>query len=410
MHKKLRFLIIDDSKTILMTYTLLLEQAGHEVIALTSCDQALETIIKTQPDCVLCDLMLPGMDSLEFFKEVRSHKSIKQPTFIVISGKQFEYDRRRAQDAGIDAYMTKPINETTFVKELVSHIEGRMIIKFWGVRGTLPVPGTKSLRYGGNTNCITLNIANEENFIFDAGSGIKELSNYIIREKLQPYKAKIFISHPHYDHINGIPFFMPLYLNGNEFEFLGPDQGNLTLQACLSGQMDSVYFPVTMNEFSSTVSFRSLTEESFMIDDVKVDTILLNHHGRCLGFRIQHKETVFCYVTDNEIYFRDDKQHYNQDEVDRLIKFMYKADILIIDATYTDTEYPEKIGWGHSPLSMVVDVADQARVKLLCLHHHDPDQTDEDIDKKLAIANAILEKRKSSTICIIPAEGDEIIV
>lgn len=410
MSNKLRFLIIDDSKTILLTYRLLLEQAGHEVIELTTCDKALEVIEEKKPDCVLCDLMLPGMDGLEFFGKVRKLENIKQPTFIVISGKQFEYDRRRAREAGIDAYMTKPINEATFVNEVMSHVEGKMIIKFWGVRGTLPVPGSKSLKYGGNTNCVTLNIANKQNFIFDAGSGIKELSNYILREKLVPYKAKIFISHPHYDHINGIPFFVPLYMKGNDFEFLGSDQGSVTLEKCLSDQMDSVYFPVTMNEFSSTVTFKSLTEEAFKIDDIDVDTILLNHPGRCLGFRITYKGKVFCYITDNEIYFKDDKQRYNEEEVTRLIKFIKDADILVIDATYTDEEYPKKIGWGHSPLSMVVDVADQAKVKLLCLHHHDPDQCDEDIDKKLLAAQAILDARKSSTKCIIPCEGDEIII
>ncbi|HTM63057.1 MAG TPA: response regulator [Gammaproteobacteria bacterium] len=408
-NKKLRFLIIDDSKTILMTYTLLLEQAGYEVIALSSCDQAIETILKEQPDVVLCDLMLPGLDGIEFFKKIRSETDIKQPVFIVISGKQFDYDRRRAKEAGVDAYLTKPINEATFVEEILSHVECKMTIRFWGVRGTLPVPGSKSIKYGGNTNCISLNIANKQNFIFDAGSGIKELSNYILREELIPYKAKIFISHPHYDHINGIPFFVPLYMKGNEFEFLGSDQGSVTLEKCLSDQMDSVYFPVTMNEFSSTVSFHSLNEETIMIEDIQVDTILLNHPGRCIGFKITYKGKVFSYITDNEIYLKNDTQRYNKDEVDRLISFIRDSDVLVIDATYTDAEYPRKVGWGHSPLSMVIEVADLAHVKLLCLHHHDPDQTDDDIDKKLETAKKLLTDRKSATIVVIPKEGDEIV-
>ena len=145
------------------------------------------------------------------------------------------------------------------------NVSTQMVIKFWGCRGTLPVSGAKSLKYGGNTNCITLTIANKHNFIFDAGSGIKELSNYLVKEKKFPYKAKIFISHPHYDHINGIPFFVPLYMKGNEFDFLCSHQGAISLEQCLSKQMDSVYFPVTMNEFSSTVTFHSLTEQTFQI-------------------------------------------------------------------------------------------------------------------------------------------------
>ena len=410
MERKRRFLIIDDSKPVLAVYTELLEHAGYEVTALTSCDNALELVIETQPDCILCDLILPGLDGLEFFKLVRREKNIKQPTFIVISGKQFKFDRRHALDLGVDAYLTKPINHETFVSDLIAIIDGEMTIKFWGCRGTLTVPGEKSLKYGGNTNCVTLNISNKHNFIFDAGTGIKELSNFIVKEKLLPYRAKIFISHPHYDHINGIPFFVPLYMRGNEFEFLGSDQGGVTLKEYLSGQMDSVFFPVTMNEFSSSVSFRSLTEETFTIDNILVHTILLNHPGRCLGYKIQYNDKIFCYITDNELYFKDDKKHYNQEQVDRLIDFIKHADMLIIDATYTDKEYQNKVGWGHSPISNVVEIADIAKVKLLCLHHHDPDQDDEAIDKKLEMAQDILNNKKSSTRCIIPREGDEIII
>lgn len=379
-------------------------------MALSSCEEAEATIVREQPDVVLCDLMLPGLDGIEFFQKIRHQRLAKQPVFIVITGKQFDYDRRRAKEAGVDAYMTKPINEDTFVQEILSHVGGNMTLRFWGVRGTLPVPGPKSIRYGGNTNCITLNVANKQNFIFDAGSGIKELSNHIMKEKLLPYSAKILISHPHYDHINGIPFFVPLYIKGNEFEFFGADQGNVTLQKCLSDQMDCVYFPVTMNEFSSTVSFHSLHEEVVMIDDIRVETILLNHPGHCLGYKVTYKDKVVSYITDNEIYCKDDTKHYNKEEVERLINFIRDSNVLIIDATYTDEEYQKKIGWGHTPLSMVIDVADRAHVKLLCLHHHDPDQSDDDIDKKLTTAQTLLSERHSTTTVIIPKEGDEIIV
>lgn len=408
MERKLRFLVIDDSEPTLATYTELLQKAGHEVTALTSCEHALAEITRLQPDCVLCDLMLPGMDGLEFFKQLRTSNQIKQPAFIIISSKQFDFDRRMALDSGVDAYLTKPIDPATFVSEVISHIHGHMHVKFWGVRGTLPVPGKRALKYGGNTNCITLDIGKKHHFIFDAGTGIKELSDYIIRQNIHPYHAKIFISHPHYDHINGIPFFRPLYMKGNTFQFLGSNQGDVTLQQYLSSQMDSVYFPVTMNEFTSSISFRSLKEETIMIDDIKVQTLLLNHPGRCLGYRITYKHKIFCYITDNELYMKDDLEHFNVEQVDRLIAFIKNADMVVIDSTFSDEEYKSKIGWGHSPLSNVVDVADRANVKLLCLHHHDPSQSDHDIDMKLKHANDILQERHSHTRCIAPHEGQEI--
>lgn len=409
MAKKLRFLIIDDSKAMTMQHTLL-QQAGHEVVSFHSCKEALEKIRTTHPDCIICDLTLPDMDGIDCFKKIRAEPDIEQPAFIIISNTKFNYDRRRAIEAGVDAYMTKPINPETFVNEVISLVDGKITIKFWGVRGTLPVAGTRSLKYGGNTNCVTLEIANKHNFIFDAGTGFKELSNHIIREKKFPYKAKIFITHPHYDHINGIPYFVPLYKNGNEFEFLGADQEKLTLQQCLSNQMDTVYFPVTMEKFSSKVSFRSLKEESFDIDDIHVDTIFLNHPGRCLGFRVTYKEKIFCYITDNELYYPSDDENYDHNAVERLIQFVQNADVLVIDSTYMDSEYVKKVGWGHSPLSSVIDVGDRAKVKLLCLYHHDPDQSDENIDTKLALAKDMLKSRHSTTKVIAPHEGEEIAI
>ena len=141
-------------------------------------------------------------------------------------------------------------------------MEDRICIQFWGVRGTLPVSGKKTNRYGGNTSCVTLKYDNHF-FIFDAGSGIKELSNYLIEKNQFPLYAKIFITHPHYDHINGLPFFEPLYKEGNKFEILGCSQNEKNIENLISGQMDTVYFPITIDEFSANLSFRDIEEESF---------------------------------------------------------------------------------------------------------------------------------------------------
>ncbi len=284
-----------------------------------------------------------------------------------------------------------------------------MDVEFWGVRGTFPVPGKKSEYYGGNTNCVTLQIPNNKNlFIFDAGTGIKELSNYLVRKNQFPIDCKIFISHPHYDHINGIPFFAPLYMEGNHIEFIGTHQHSASLEKTIAAQMDSVYFPITINEFSADVTFHEVKhDETFYIDDVKVDTILLNHPGRCIGYRIQYQGKMFCYITDNELYPEDSPQ-YSENEVKKLIQFIEHADILVIDSTYLDEEYHRKISWGHSPLTRVIDVAHRANVKLLCLYHHDPDQYDADIKMKWERAVEQLKKLHSTVQCIAPKEGEKI--
>ena len=284
-------------------------------------------------------------------------------------------------------------------------IEGNITVTFWGVHGTLPVPGRKTVRYGGNTSCISIEFPNGAFFIFDAGTGIKELSNYLISEKQALTKANVFISHPHWDHINGFPFFAPLYTKGNWFEICGPSNGGMSMRELISGQMDGIYFPINIKEFDATVSFSNLGEKRFDIDTIEIQTMFLNHPGQCLGYRLNYGGRSICYVTDNEMY-PESNRLYSESYIKKLADFVAGTDVLITDCTYTDAEYEAKIGWGHSSVNQVVELADRAKVKKLYLFHHDPDQTDDDIDDKLKMAQVLLEKRGSSTICIAPKEGE----
>ena len=154
-------------------------------------------------------------------------------------------------------------------------ISDDVTVKFWGVRGTLPVPGPKTLRFGGNTSCVSLTLPRGRFFIFDAGSGIKNLSDDLIARGAERIEASIFISHPHWDHINALPFFVPLYHQGNHFDIYGADHADISLRDLVSAQMDGVYFPVTVREFSSSVEFHGLGEGDYEIDGVSVKTMYL---------------------------------------------------------------------------------------------------------------------------------------
>jgi phosphoribosyl 1,2-cyclic phosphodiesterase len=281
----------------------------------------------------------------------------------------------------------------------------RISCTFWGVRGTLPVPGRKSLRYGGNTSCVSLSFDNGELFVLDAGSGIKELSSDLMSRRRGPLDAKIFITHPHWDHINSLPFLAPLYAHGNEFEICGPTNGDQGMRELVGVQMDGVFFPITMREFGSRVLFRDLTEETTRVGDIEIRTMLLNHPGRCLGYKIDYRDRSVCYVTDNELVPPGTPRH-DPAYLERLIGFVRRTDVLITDTTYTDEEYRDKVGWGHSAVGQVVRLAHRAEVKSLYLFHHDPEQTDDHIDEKLAHARGMLEQLGSKTECIAPAEGD----
>lgn len=286
--------------------------------------------------------------------------------------------------------------------------KGTFLVQFWGVRGTLPVPGKDTVLYGGNTNCITLQFKNDF-FIFDAGTGIKNLENFLIKKKKLPIKATIFITHPHYDHINGIPFFTPLYMKGNKFDFYGPNHDDKQIKQLISNQMNNIYFPVTIKEFSADIAFHHLTEETFKMGELQISTFVLNHPGRCLGYRVQYKNKIFCYITDNELYCENSPQ-YKQQDVDKLIDFIHDADLVVMDATYSDERYACKQGWGHSCVSRVIDVADKAHVKLLCLHHHDPEDTDKTIARKVKTAKAILKARHSKTRCMAAKENQSVMI
>lgn len=403
MNQKLKFFIVDDDRIFIKLLTKFLKAEEQSVSSNTSSISALPEIIEQKPDCIILDIMMPDMDGLELLKRLRSESSLDETKIIVVSAKSYEFDRKRAFTFGTDGYITKPVDPKKVVGQIQRIIEDLIELTFWGVHGTLPVPGDQTTKYGGNTPCVSIEFSKGNLFIFDAGSGIKVLSNHLMAENRPLIGAKIFISHPHWDHINALPFFMPLYMQGNEIEICGPAHGDVTMRELISDQMGGVYFPINIKEFGAMVTFRDLMEEEFEIDGIKIKTMLLNHPGQCLGYRVEYKGRSICYVTDNELYPKSN-QFYSEDYMNKLTAFVMNTDALITDCTYNDEEYNSKIGWGHSAIEQVVDLANRARVKTLYLFHHDPDHSDADIDVKLETAQAMLKKRKSATRCVAPKE------
>ncbi len=278
-------------------------------------------------------------------------------------------------------------------------------VTFWGVRGSLPAPGPRTLRYGGNTSCVTLAIEGEPLFILDAGTGIKQLSRTLVAEgRAQGFSARILITHPHWDHINALPFFAPFYMAGNDFEVFGARNGEITVRDTVSAQMDGVYFPVTIKEFAAHMSFHDLQEGTIQLGKVSVGTMLLNHPGKTLRYRFDLRGRRVCYITDNELYLPDNPKR-DEGYVDMLAEFCRGADVMIADTMYRDHEYPAKVSWGHSCPSQVADLAHRANVKGLYLFHHDPDQDDDAVDLKLGETEAHLERLGADTVCVCPAEG-----
>lgn len=248
-----------------------------------------------------------------------------------------------------------------------------MFVRFWGVRGSTPTPQKENLRYGGNTSCVELR-TRDGIFIFDCGTGLRLLGNALRKEHgRRPIEAHVFLSHYHWDHIQGIPFFVPLYSRDNSFVFHSFRSIETDVQRALEDQMTNPYFPVDMAAMRARRHFFEIGEEKFSCNGLNIVTRRLNHPQGCLGFRIEHRGKTLVYATDNEP---------GDPRGDRNVRNLAEgADIFIYDSQYTPHEYRKaKKDWGHSTWREAVKIAREAKVKKLVLFHHDPDHNDRMID------------------------------
>ena len=251
-------------------------------------------------------------------------------------------------------------------------------VRFWGVRGSLPTPGKETARYGGNTACVEVRCGSRI-FIIDMGSGARPLGNDLFKEA--PLQATILISHYHWDHICGIPFFGPFYDARNCFDLYGEGRRRKGLKSILSGQMHYPYFPVGLETFQALMRYHTITAgNDLAMGEVKVRTAPLNHPQSCVAYRIEYAGKSVVYCSDNE----------HQEEMPKsLAKMIDGTDMLIYDAAYTDDEYSgrtgtgSKVGWGHSTWDEAIRLTRHLHVKKLFIFHHDPLHSDRILDRLL---------------------------
>jgi phosphoribosyl 1,2-cyclic phosphodiesterase len=286
-------------------------------------------------------------------------------------------------------------------------------VKFWGTRGSIPTPGNRTKRFGGNTSCVEIR-SGEHVLICDAGSGIRELGADIMTRGLSPIVTHLFLTHAHWDHIQGFPFFVPAYVPQSQCHIYGINEGDDRFYRLLSGQMTSDYFPVSFAELRANIHPCYLKGGAGQIGDIRVATMALEHPGGCLGYAFSRDNVKVVYATDNEIdrllsvAARSGGAH---GEIRRapavLVDFARNADLLIADGQYTDAEYLGKVGWGHSSCITVVDLAVQAGVKQLAIFHHDPARSDADVDQLIETCRKRAAELASDLIVFGAREGVE---
>ena len=370
---------------------------------------------------------------------------IEQPKIIVTTGSVYATDRRSAIEVGADEYLVKPFKADDLIR-ILDFGQGRRPVaasaprppvtaytslptdqpprlKFWGVRGSIPTPGPGTVWYGGNTSCVEVR-ADGEIIILDAGSGIRPLGLALAQEfNDQPITLTLLITHTHWDHIQGFPFFTPAYNPQNKLRVLGYEGAREGLYSTLTYQMESPYFPVSLQHVPGNIDVTELKELEFFVGRVRVEAVFVNHPGICVGYRLFTSAGSIAYVPDNEPFQRMRSHARGQKTLDRLealnfasdqdqkiIHFLQDADVLIIDSQYDDDEYQSHVGWGHGCVEDVVALALFAKVKQLFLFHHDPDHDDAQISRMVGWARRLVALQGETLTIDAAREGLEFVL
>ncbi len=261
-----------------------------------------------------------------------------------------------------------------------------MQLRFWGTRGSLATPGPATLKFGGNTSCVELRADDGTLVVLDCGTGAFPLGQALLRQGSAGSYGSLLISHTHWDHIQGFPFFAPLYVPGNEWHVYGPGGLGIQLQEALAGQQEYRYFPVTLDALGASMHFHDLAEGQFNAGGVQVRTCYLNHPAVTLGYRLTRGSATVVYATDHEPHWSNPSDPSGESvsvhsEDLRHVSFLAGADLVIHDAQYRLSDFPTKSGWGHTPAERAVDYCVAAGVKQLALFHHDPMRSDEQLER-----------------------------
>lgn len=276
--------------------------------------------------------------------------------------------------------------------------EVTLTVTFYGVRGSTPCPCETNLRYGGNTACVALEAPGCEPIVLDLGTGLRYWGDTLPQDG--SFRGAALITHLHWDHVQGLPFFVPVDRPGAQFDIYGPPQDGLTLEQAFEDFMRPPYFPVRFRDLRGDIRFHDVTDTDIAIGDAKVKVRSVPHVGLTNGYRIEMGGAVVAYISDHQ-----QPQDGSLTVADHVVELCEGADVLIHDAQYTPAEFAEKRHWGHCTVEYAVEVASVSKVKTLCLFHHDPSHGDDAVDAMLDRALASRNGTKSPTEILAAAEG-----
>lgn len=398
----------------------LLAHRGYRVELAEDGDACLQIAQSFAPDLILLDIMLPKMHGVDVLKKLKENGQTRGIGVIVCTAKNFKADLDQVRTLGAADIIFKPFEKDVFL-QTVEHFFGGVpelkpeestraaaavepyrphipavsnFVRFWGTRGSIPVSGARFVRHGGNTSCVVAG-RGDEAVVIDAGSGIRDLGLDLVKAGVR--KIHLFITHTHWDHIQGFPFFVPLYVPGITVIIYGASTFGKDLNSVFRGQLDRDYFPVQFEDMRAHVEFRMLDQGAVQIGGLKITWEFTHHPAATVGFKIETAGKSVAYVSDNEFLqsYLGSPHLITTDHPallphQKLLAFLTGVDLLIHEAQYTNDEYPKKIGWGHSSLSNACLLTALTKAKRWIITHHDPMHDDEFLEVKLNLTKEIL--------------------
>ena len=417
-----RILLAEDVQVIALKTTYAFEKAGYLVDVAKDGEECLHKANEILPDLIVLDIMMPKLHGLEVLERLRADPHTASIPVLIHSAKDFKTEHDEALRLGATGYVVKAADSTPLVQQVdailgrsgavsvssttaATSVEtynprldtNRAHFTLWGTRGSTPTPGGRCERHGGNTSCMSLTVGDNV-FIFDAGSGIRELGLEIMAGTRR--KLHLFITHTHWDHIQGFPFFVPAYVPGFSIAIYGAKGFGKDLESIFRGQLDRDYFPVQLDDMRSSLAFHHLPPEPPLIfGDVKISWQYAHHPLPAVGYKIEIAGRKIAWVPDDEFLqgYTGRPDALSRDDPlvaahEPMIAFLADADVVIHEAQYTPEEYTKKIGWGHSSIANAALLMKLAGVRRWIVTHHDPTHDDTFLEAKLNLTRQILEE------------------
>ena len=431
-------MVVEDTKPVSWLIDSVLRAEGVDVFIAEDGESGLNQVKDVQPDLIILDLMLPGIHGIEVLRRLKADPETHGMGVILCTSRHYKPDHDQALEMGAYGVLTKPFQRRSLLR-IVDHFftglpaptpsefdldlepnetsasNPTMLspsgwrYRFWGTRGSIPVSGARYVRYGGNTSCMDLG-EGEESLILDAGSGLRDLGMELARRG--PRRIHLLITHTHWDHIQGFPFFAPAYIPGFEIQIYGARGFGSDLKSAFTGQLDREYFPVQFEDMRARIEFRHLEGQGLEIAGSRVYWEYTHHPAATVCFRVENGSRSIGYISDNEFLFgyhgavaqiqRDSEELLMHR---RLVQFMEDVDLLVAEAQYTREEYERKVGWGHSSTPNAVVLASLARVKSWLVTHHDPEHDDVFLDQQLLEIRRLLKDAGSPTLVGLAYDG-----